>query len=88
MSSLPSHRVFEWLELQDLIDEALFEVFADYDMSESIQTRAVAVHHDGFHRVMSLRDADGAVSACKRPWRMRSPRSTPSPDESAMRSFT
>ena len=59
MSSLPSHRVFEWLELQDLIDEALFEVFADYDMSKSIQTRAVAIHHDGFHRVISLRDADG-----------------------------
>lgn len=56
MSSLRLHRVFEWLELQDLIDEALYEVYGDYDMSESIQTRAVAIHHDGFHRVISLRE--------------------------------
>jgi hypothetical protein len=59
VSSLRLHRVFEWLELQDLIDEALYEVYGDYDMSESIQTRAVAIHHDGFHRVISLREVDG-----------------------------
>jgi hypothetical protein len=59
VSSLPSHRVFEWLELQDLIDEALYEVYGDYDMSESIRTRAVAIHHDGFHRIISLRETDG-----------------------------
>ena len=61
MSSLRLHRVFEWLELQDLIDEALYEVYGDYDMSESIQTRAVAIHQDGFHRAISLRDADGLL---------------------------
>lgn len=61
MTSLPSHRVFEWLELQDLIDEALYEVYGDYDMSKSIQTRAVAIHPDGFHRAISLRDADGLL---------------------------
>jgi hypothetical protein len=59
MSSLPSHRVFEWLELQDLIDEALYEAYGDYEMSESIRTRAVAIHHDGFHRIISLRETDG-----------------------------
>jgi hypothetical protein len=59
VSSLRLHRVFEWLELQDLIDEALYEVYGDYDMSKSIQTRAVAIHHDGFHRVISLREVDG-----------------------------
>jgi hypothetical protein len=61
VSSLRLHRVFEWLELQDLIDEALYEVYGDYDMSESIQTRAVAIHHDGFHRVISLREANGLL---------------------------
>jgi hypothetical protein len=61
MSSLPLHRVFEWLELQDLIDEALYEVYGDYDMSESIETRAVAIQHDGFHRAISLREANGLL---------------------------
>ena len=81
MSNLPSHRVFEWLELQDLIDEALYEVYGDYDMSKSIRTRAIAIHNDGFHRAISLRDVDGLLGACKRRWRKRSPQSTASADE-------
>jgi hypothetical protein len=47
MSNLPSHGSFEWLELQDLIDRALYEVYADYDMYLSIRSRAVAIVHDG-----------------------------------------
>jgi hypothetical protein len=58
MSELPTHPVFEWSKLQDLIDEALIEVYNDYDMSESIRTRAVAIHDDGFHRELSLRRAN------------------------------
>jgi hypothetical protein len=61
VSSLPQILFFEWLELQDLIDEALYEVYFDYDMSKSIKTRAVAIYNDGFHRVISLRDADGLL---------------------------
>ena len=61
MSDLAAHPVFAWLELQDLIDEALYEVYGDYDMSASIRTRAVAIHSDGFHRAISLRDADGLL---------------------------
>jgi len=61
MPELPTHPVFEWLKLQDLIDEALIEAYGDYDMSESIRTRAVAIHDDGFHRELSLRRA-GEVS--------------------------
>jgi hypothetical protein len=54
--------------VQDLIEEALYEVYGDYDMSKSIQTRAVAIHQDGFHRAISLRDADGLlghISGCE-----------------------
>ena len=61
MSDLAAHPVFAWLELQDLIDEALYEVYGDYDISASIRTRAVAIHSDGFHRAISLRDADGLL---------------------------
>ena len=48
------------LVLQDLIDDCMFAVFADYDMFEAIETRAVAAHHDGFHRVIGLRDAQAS----------------------------
>jgi hypothetical protein len=61
MSSLQSKSVIAWLELQDLIDEALYEVYGDYEMYESIRTRAVAIYDDGFHRAITLRDADGLL---------------------------
>jgi hypothetical protein len=38
----------------------MFEAFADYDTFESIHSRAVAIHQDGFHRTIGLRDAEGS----------------------------
>ena len=50
----------ERLTLQDLIHDSMFEAFADYDTFESIHSRAVAIHQDGFHRTIGLRDAEGS----------------------------
>ena len=60
MSSLHSHpeRLLQRLLLQDLIDICRLEVFADYDMFESIETRAVAVHQDDFCRRIGLREPE------------------------------
>jgi hypothetical protein len=62
MSNLPPHlaRRLDRLVLQDLIDYCTFAVFADYDLSESIDTRAIVVHHDGFHRVIGLHEAQSS----------------------------
>jgi hypothetical protein len=57
--TLPSdiEKRLERLTLQDLIYDSMFEAFADYDTFESIHSRAVAIHRDGFHRILGLRDA-------------------------------
>ena len=36
----------------------MFEAFARYDNFKSIHSRAVAIHQDGFHRTLGLRDAE------------------------------
>jgi hypothetical protein len=43
--TLPLEKPLERLRLQTLIESGRFDVFGDYDMFESIDTRAVAVHH-------------------------------------------
>jgi hypothetical protein len=45
--------------LQDLIDQARFEVFSDYDMFEAIRTRAVVFFQDGLPAVIELPPAEG-----------------------------
>jgi hypothetical protein len=58
--TLPSdiEKRLERLTLQDLIHDSMFEAFADYDTFESIHSRAVAIHRDGFHRTLGLRVAE------------------------------
>ena len=42
--TLRLERPLERLRIQSLIEASRFDVFGDYDMFESIDTRAVAVH--------------------------------------------
>jgi hypothetical protein len=56
--TLPLERPLERLRLQTLIESARFDVFGDYDMFESIETRAVTIHQDGFLRRIGLREPE------------------------------
>jgi hypothetical protein len=56
--TLPLEKPLERLRLQTLIESGRFDVFGDYDMFESIDTRAVAVHQDGFLRRIGLREPE------------------------------
>lgn len=56
--TLPLKRPLERLGLQTLIESGRFDAFGDYEMFESIDTRSVAVHQDGFLRRIGLREPE------------------------------
>jgi hypothetical protein len=69
--TLPLERPLERLRLQTLIESGRFDAFGDYDMFESIDTRAVAVHQDGFLEE-SVSENPRQCASCSRSWKMRS----------------